>query len=123
MSDGVLRGGKDGPAVDVTGQPGEENKVQGRHPHDQVLRSVYPDTRLCYRYEGAKQAALDRGQVWLEAWVPQTDADFAAAGLTQDQADAMLAMYGRNVAHLFNPKIWNWRQRIALACLFLFGTK
>lgn len=43
--------------------------------------------------------------------------------LTQVQFDAALRLHARRVKHLFTPANYTWKQRLGLACHFLFNPR
>lgn len=60
------------------------------------------------------------GGKMMEDWVPATDQEFDAAGLTQAQAEAMFRSYAWRVKHLFNPASYTYWHRALIAAYFLF---
>lgn len=73
-----------------------------------------------YNWQPMRDYTKQLGGVFMESWVPDADAEFHAAGLTQEQAEAMYRSYAWRVKHLFTPSNWPYLARVKLALYFLF---
>lgn len=78
---------------------------------------------LKYNWDPMRAYTEYLGGVFMEHWVPQTDQEFAEAGLTQEQAEVMYRCYAIRVKHLFTPSIYRYLDRVKIALFFLFSRK
>ncbi len=76
---------------------------------------------MAYDLTEAKQRCAAAGLKWDDAAAAQAIAEFERLGLTDAQANGLMAFHALRVAWLFNPTTYGWRQRILLALHFLFG--
>lgn len=75
-----------------------------------------------YDWQPMREYVEHLGGKMMEDWVPATDQEFAAADLTQEQAEAMFQSYAWRVKHLFNPANYTYWNRVKIAAYFLFKT-
>lgn len=80
------------------------------------------DVMRHYRYDDARQYCRGRGMELNEDLMDEPDEMFKAAGLTQIQVDMVMREHINAVKRLFDPKAYRWKDRLALAARFLFGT-
>lgn len=79
-------------------------------------------TDLHYDYGASKQFAESLSLIWLgDDFVRAADAEAYLLGFTQEQVNAAMRHHLFQVAWLFNPSTYKWRERIAIALWFLFG--
>lgn len=76
-----------------------------------------------YDWEPMRDAARTLGGVFDESAVAGADQEFAAAGLTQRQAEAMFWAYAWRTMFYWNPSNWKYGHRLLIAALFLFHSQ
>jgi len=79
---------------------------------------------LNYDYRKSKSYCEHLGLVWLgDAFVESADKEAREHGFTQPQMDAAMRQHLWQVRFLFNPRSYNWLQRLTLAMHFIFNFK
>lgn len=76
-----------------------------------------------YNYTDGKKIAKDLGLTWMDSWIENFDQHAYAHGFSQAQVDICIHHHLVQVNHLFSVKTYTLKQRIGLACHFLFGRK
>lgn len=75
-----------------------------------------------YDYTASKVYCESIGLVWLgDAFLIDADTEAYLLDFTQVQVDAAMRHHLWQTKFLFDPKTYNWKQRIGLALHFLFG--
>lgn len=74
-----------------------------------------------YDYDEARAYCEGLGLRFDEATIPMVDEKLAELGLTQREVTGVVQLHAWIIGYRFNPGTYTWRQRIALACHFLFG--
>lgn len=78
---------------------------------------------LQYNYSQARAHCAQAGMTFIEALLPQTDAEFTRAHMTQTQVDIAMDLHIWALRYIFTPKNYSFWQRIGLALHFLFSRK
>lgn len=65
--------------------------------------------------------ATNKGLTWNETMAEMASARFTELGMTQEQVTGSVSMHLHFVAWQFTPRNYTLKQRIAIACHFLFG--
>lgn len=81
-----------------------------------------PKAAVCaFDYEPSRRYAAQLGLAFQDSIVPYVDGEFAKAGLNQAQVDGVMRLGAWWIAHVLNPRSYGWRQRLAIAAMFLLN--